>query len=70
MEHHAAVKGPAVDKLEPPGYVIKKRRQGMRLLFHVVKGIDQGIGEEVFAIRSVFQCLHPVLTPTILLKVH
>ena len=28
MEHHAAVKGPAVDKLEPPGYVIKKRRQG------------------------------------------
>lgn len=40
----------------------------MKLLFHVVKKIDRSIGEKVFAIHSVFQCLPAVLTPTTILS--
>lgn len=49
-------------------FFIKKRGQEMKLLFHVVKKIDRSIGEKVFAIHSVFQCLPAVLTPTTILS--
>lgn len=40
----------------------------MRLLFPIVKKLDRNIGEEVFAIPSVFQGLPAVLTPPAILS--